>query len=798
VTFGFLFLALLARPFNGGTITGTLQADSTRQPLPFANVALLVQPGNAITTGTVTDASGAFILTGVPNGRYRLRCSMMGYRDRRTIEFRIDSLHPRFEAGIIRMRDTTLLYNEVEVTAEKMLLNSAVDRKVYNVQQDILSGSGTVTDLLQNVPSVQVDVDGTVSLRGSSGVQILINGRTSPLLAAGTPDVLEQIPASSVERIEVITNPSARFTPEGTSGLINIVLKKEASIGLNGAVGANVGTAGRYNFNANANYKPGALNLYGSYNFRQDERSSWTNDDRRQLDASTGLMNSFSQRGRMFARPYSHFLNLGFDYALADAETFGLSATYRRRAYTSTDTTRYLLTDPLGNVTSSYDRRRIDYDKTPVFSGTAFYQNDFVKEDNTLRVELTASHSFDEEDNRYTSIYRVPSGLSAYDNRRIREFDNRQELAVDYHLKLPDESVIETGYAGRLNHADFPFNGSYYDPAASAFVNDATMTNDFIYTESIHAVYGTYQRAIGNLRAMAGLRIEHASIISDLVTLDTTATTRYLRFYPTLHLAQKLNDFNEIQLNYSLRVDRPEADDLNPFPESQNPRSLRAGNPFLKPEYIHSVELGVQFQNEAVSVVPAVFYRNRFNGFTTVTKALNDSTLLTTQENLAKDQSGGFEVVVTGKLWGVISTNLSASGFYEQIDARNLGYGEKKSAFSWNSSLNFNFNVREGTMFQVNGHFHSSHLTPQGKILPHGMLNLGLRQEILPQKLTLVGTVSDLFSSMRRKSEIDTPWLIDRADMFRDSRIFYIGLTFRFGAPPKQAEENPMQYEENG
>ncbi len=788
---------LLGQARNGGTVRGEVRAKSNRELLGNVNVAVIGLPDSSIVTGGSSNHAGFFEIGNIPHGKYFLRYSLLGYKPTRSLPFTLDDRDTAFTAGTVYLQETTLPLGEVTVTSQKPVLNEAIDRKVYNVQQDILSKTGSVSDLLQNIPSVQVDVDGTVSLRGSTNVQILINGKPSPMLAGGSSDILQQIPATSVETIEVITNPSAKFKPEGTSGLINIVLKKDADLGLNGNLGANIGTSLRYNATASGNYKPGALNIYGTYSFRQDERNSYTSDVRQQTDVSSQMTN-YTQTGHAFARPYSHFLLLGLEYQPDDADKFGLSGTLRRRAYTSTDTSTYLLTDNSGSVTSDYDRRRIDYDQTPVTGGTATYQHDFLKDDHTLRFEVNASHLFDEEDNHFTNVYRVPPGLITYDNRRINEYDDTWEATADYHLKISEHSVLEAGYDGTFGKVDFPFTGEYYDTTMQAFVPDTALNNHFAFQENIHAFYGTYEHTFGALKVLGGLRLEAAQVTSDLISSGYRVTTEYTHLYPTLHLAYRLDDFDELQLNYSLRVNRPEADELNPFPEYQNPRSLRSGNPLLKPEFIHSVELGLQMQTEAVSIVPGIFYRNRYNGFTNVTRSINDSTLLTTEENLSTDQSGGFEFVLTGTFAGIVTLNASANAYYEVIDASDLGYGSKKSAISWNGSLNCNIHATKGTMFQVNSNYRSARLTPQGRVLPGFILNLGFRQDLFEDKLSLIATVSDVLATLNRKLEINTATLQQNTSMYRDSRVFFLGLMYHFGTPPKQSNDKPMQYDDNG
>jgi Outer membrane protein beta-barrel family len=260
-------------------------------------------------------------------------------------------------------------------------------------------------------------------------------------------------------------------------------------------------------------------------------------------------------------------------------------------------------------------------------------------------------------------------------------------------------------------------------------------------------------------------------------------------------MAYKFSDAVELQLNYSRRVNRPESEDLNPFPEYRDPRNIRSGNPRLKPEYIHSIEFGCQWQNDKITVVPSIFYRQKYNGFTAVTEAINDSTLLTTKTNLSSDQSAGFEVVVSGSAGSIFSTNLSANAFYEQIDASNLGFSNNKSTITWSGNASCNVNLASATMIQVNSNYRSSRLAPQGEYRPSFVLNLGIRQDLFDEKISAILTASDILKTLDRKTDVNTYWLHQYVVNTRDSRIFYLGLTYHFGEPAKKSKEKSLQYD---
>lgn len=718
----------------------------------------------------------------------------MGYQEYLSGRFSLDKNNLSFDAGTVRMRESRIKLNEVTVTSQKEIFNNSIDRKVYNVQQDIVSSTGSVSDLLQNIPSIQLDVDGNVTLRGSSNMQILVDGQTSPLMSGNSADVLQQIPASSVDKIEVITNPSAKYKPDGTAGIINIVLKKDSHNGFNGSVGANAGNSSRYGARANINYKSGDLNLFGSYNLRKDTRYIYSNDTRHEIDSATNLPMNYDQSGTGFNRPINHFFTFGFDYTIGQDDKTGISANYRARNYTSNDFSLINIVE--NNVLSSnYNRDRIDYDKTTEGGLTAYYQHQFDGEDNSLRIELHGSSGFDQEDNRYTNIYHAPQIKTTYDNTLIKNMERAGEVSAEYHFKSADNMTIEAGYNGSFGRHDFPFSGEYFDTLSQKFINDAEITNHYLYKQEIHAFYSTIETEFGNLGLMGGLRLEKAYVTSDLVLQNLIIPNDYFKLYPTLHLAYKLTELTQLQLNYSLRANRPESDDMNPFPEYQNPRNLRAGNPKLKPEYIHSVEFGYEIQNDNLTIVPSIYFRQRYNAFTSVAKMLNDTTVLNTRENLSSDKSAGLELVIAGNLGSIGTMNLSTSGFYQEIDASNLGYGAKKSDLSWTGSLNCSINIIKSLSFQINSNYRSQRLTPQGEGLPTYVVNFAVRQELIEGKLSLTGTISNAFNSFKREMKVNTNILNQHTIYKRDSRIIMLGIVYNFGNSTKRTKDKQAEFD---
>jgi outer membrane receptor protein involved in Fe transport len=775
------------------TITGGVQDRSSKQPVEFATIQLLRPADSVVIATTVSDRKGKFILDKVANGNYVLRFSFIGYE--KTI-MPVAVNQKKENVGTIEIGIASKEMGEVTVTSRKSLLNTSIDRKVYNVTQDIMAQSGSASDILKNIPSVEVDIEGQVSLRGSADVMILINGRPSPLMGRSRAEVLQQLPANSIERIEVITNPSARYKPDGTSGIINIVLKKNIKGGWNGSVVANAGNNERYNGGISLNYKPGKLNVFGNYNIRRDKRIRMSTINRQYLDSAGKTESYYLEDWQSPARPLSNIVTLGADYTLNEHNTVGISGNYHYRKQVKNDVLQKFFYDKNLLLTSKYNRLRYDPEFEKEKDATACWQHTFPKEDHELRIELNVSSSDEVEDNHYTNRYYFPVLPSSFDNTLIQQGDHQQQLTIDYSNPLSEDSKLEAGYDGSFNQIDMNFYVGYYDTAQRKFLKDVIKSNRFKYSEAVHAAYATYQRSYEKFGYEAGLRLEQAFINGTLVTKDSAISNQYFKVYPTLHLSYKLKK-GEVQLNYSKRVHRPEGDDLNPFPEYQDPYNLRAGNPKLLPEMIHSIEFGYKWQNEKFSFVPSLYYRDKQNGFTTVITPLNDSVLLTTQQNLSSDKSTGLELIFSAKAGKFLTSNLSGNFFYNKIDASDLGFSNKKSIVSMSINFNTTATITKTTMLQVSSNYRSARLTPQGKVFGSFVLNAGVRQDLFKKKISLILTASDILNTLKQKMELNTQYLKQVTISKRDARIIYFGISYRFGKIIKKSGEEKLQFDNN-
>ena len=785
----FSVINLSAQQQGQGSVSGIIIEKTSNKPLEFANVIVKSISDSSKFQGTVTGSKGEFSFDKLPFGNYKIIYSFIGFDKVESPVFALNSKQSKLNLGRLYISESSTSLGEISVTAQRSTFVNSIDRKTFNVGQDVMSKTGSVSDLLQNVPSVQVDIDGNVSLRGTGNVMFLINGKPSALMGANYAAVLQQMPASSIEKIEIITNPSAKYKPDGTSGIINIVLKKEKSLGLNGLVSVNVGNDNRYNGNVSINYNPGKINLFGSYSIRQDDRLRHTDDYRKHFISNTDTINYIHVISSEHSRPLSHIFRAGTDYKINTHNTIGVTSSYNYRSYIrhANDSSLWQTTDLTTSKDYNRSRRDPEFEKDLELSGN--YVHSFAKKGHELTVDYTTSVSNEQEDNHYTNTYRTPIIPPSYDNTLIKQGGNESQFSVEYVNPISEKKKLEAGYLLETRRSNSDFFGNYLNPLTDLWVKDIKKSNVFIYNETIHVLYGTYEQEFSKFGFLAGLRAEEAFLDANQVTTDTIIKNNYFRIYPSLHLSYKLSEVNELQLNYSHRIRRPEGDeDLNPFPEWQDPYNLRIGNPHLKPADIHSVEFGYQYKKNKTTFLSTVYYRYTYNGMTDIVKFINDTVKLTTRENLSKSSSAGLELVLSTAIGDLATLNLSTNTYYNSIDASSLGYSSNKSIISWSANLSVGIDLTKSTVLQVTSSYVAETLTPQGKQLPTFVMNTGLKQELFNRKLTFIVTVSDVFNSLKNRTLIDTPELYEKIIRRRSARIIYAGLTFTFGNQKKKKE----------
>lgn len=670
----------------------------------------------------------------------------------------------------------------VVITAQKSAEATSIDRRTYSVAHDLQATSGSVGDVLRNLPSVEVDVLGNLSLRGDTNVQVLIDGKPSTMMsAANRGAILQQMPADAIESIEVITNPSAQFKPDGSSGIINIVTKKNRRPGRSGTAQASLGSEGRYNLGASAAWKSGGLNLFGSASLRHETRKRTTTDHRQRRDAVAGGVAASDQTVVSDQQRSSKIASVGFDYDLDAKSRINGSASYNRRAETLIIGERNRAADPTGALLRDYDRSGAGRGHETSTQLSAGYRRTLAN-DGEFTLDLQRGQTKEDRRRTYVSRFRAPPGPDLREELIPRADEVTRELTAEYAGALPGKVKLKLGYDLQRDDDDYDNYGGTI--IGSLHVVDPAQTNRFLYKRTVHALYGTYERPLGDWTLLAGLRLEETLIDTNQLTSSLANSTDYFRAYPTLHLERDLGEDRKLRLSYSKRVARPEPEDLNPYFVVIDAFSARAGNPNLMPQETHSVEVGYETRTHGATLAATAYARRSLNGMTDVSRYISPTVLLTTKENLGKSTSGGVELSASGKLASALSYNLSTNVFYNQIDAANLGLVGKRSAVGYTGKASADYALTPKDLFQISASYSGKRLTAQGHRLPSSSVNLGYRRK-LTNDLSAVFTVADLFNKQRDRTVIDTPVLSDQFERRQLGRTAFLSLSWKFGTVGK-------------
>lgn len=766
-------------------IIGTIKGRASGLPLEFATVVVHDAATDKALTGVTTDSLGGFRLDGVGRGRYYLVCSYIGFPTLRTQPFEVGEGRET-DLGTLRMDDGDNQLGEAVVEGHKSTFVAKLDRKVFNVGSDLTSQAGSAADLMQNIPSVEVDMDGTVSLRGNENVTILVNGKPSAMMSAKTRgDALSQLAAGSIERIELITNPSAAYKPDGVSGIINIVMKQSAPTGTGVTLTANAGSAGRYNAGLNLNAGLKRVNLFGGYTYRYD-RYDRTITDRRTSPTATIEQDTYG-----LGRPESHTVRLGANSRLTDRDEVELSGAYNHRRFqrseSVTSVTKSLIDEA---IMGAYDRQRKALAFENMWEGNFRYTHSYAK-GNDWGIDYNYSSESEDEMNHYTT---VDDERESRNDEGVWDANYLHTLRLHSTHTFANELKLSSGYEFELLRAEQAYSLSNWD--GEAMKPDVEGSSDFVHLRRMHSLYVTAEMPLGRWTLLSGLRGERVGLENRLRSMATASKHHELNLYPTLHLGYRVNDSNEWQLNYSLRVNRPEGSDMNPFTERINPLSLQAGNPDLKPEKIHSIETGWLWHGAGgASLMSTLYYRYLTNEITEVSRYVDGGILLTTKENLSSSQSAGAELIWTQQIGHWLSWNWNVNGYYNRIDASKLGFGKHKSAFSWSTLINANFTPWRQLTLQVNARYRSARLVPQGRRDADCRVNVGAKYELGRTGLTLMASVTDLFDTYRKSFTLDTPELKQRVEHRRNPRIWYVGVSYQLGKHKKGTAK--LEYDEN-
>ena len=677
-------------------------------------------------------------------------------------------------------------------------LKTSIDRRSYSLGKDLQATTGSVADVLRGVPSVQVDVQGNVSLRGDPDVTIMIDGKPSGMFkGANRGQVLQQIPAAQFERVEVMTNPSAAFSPEGTAGIINLITKQQRGVGLVGSVRANVGTEGRKNASVSLSRNTKKLTVSGDAGWRRDKAKGEIEDERSSLDTTSGRYADSRQKIAFVSRGLAHNARASIDYDIDKQTRLSAEARYNDMSYKSDTGSSYEGQAPNGLPIARFQRRSDGEMAKSVAGLSGDLRRKFTGEEHELTVRASIERTRNRQENTSDAFNQLPAVSNFVERVRIGDELVQTRVKAEYKRPLPGGAKLVAGYELQLDDNDYDNFGAR-GPNGGPLAVDPALTNQFKYDRAIHAAYVTYSRAMGDWTVMPGLRIEEVAVDTNQVTSRLRDAYDYLRLYPSLHIQHRLDDARQINASYSRRIQRPTAQDLNPYRIYQDPYSYRQGDPRLKPQVTDSFEVAYQMRKGSNYYLGTLYWREAKDGVTDVVRDIGNGVLLTTKANLAKSRAGGLELVANARLTPKISYTISGNAAWNEIGATDLGFAETRSTWTVSGYAALNIQATPKDFIQISGFATGKRLTPQGYKEPTGMLLLGYRHKF-NDRLSGVVTVQDALKTFGDRLVVDTPALRNRRDMDLDLRAVFIGITYGFGGQgvpnPRRAREPAFDFQ---
>ena len=783
-------------------LTGIVLDQETQQTLEYATISLKNTKNPDRLQGGITGFDGKFMVDVFP-GTYDISIEYIGFDRFAKTGVLIKS---SMDLGTIGLAIGSTALEGVEVMAEKTEVEIRLDKRIYNVGKDLTVRGGSVADVLDNVPSVTVDIEGNVALRGNDNVRILINGKPSGLVGISGPQGLQQLPAESIEKVEVVTSPSARYGAEGTAGILNIILKKQELLGFNGNFVANAGQThtdiipSAYGGSANVNLRKNKFNIFSTNSYSKSlsignvfNENEYFNGE----NPSTFLEESRSPERENF----SFFSSLGVEYYFKEKTSLILSGFIRDRS--GDDYTK--------NILKRFDENKVLIDQSQLIE----LETD---KDDARQISLNFDSEMDEEGQKFTAVFQyeenkedekadIDNSLKNRDEKVNQlESEKRILLQADYVLPLDKNTQFEFGYRGNFNNQETDYQ--VFQIQNGGFAKNTDLSNVLIYKEHINALYTQYGKKIDAFSFLIGLRMEDSKIIVDQRTINDYNQKKYTKFFPTLNLSYEFSDTESIILGYSRRISRPRGRFLNPFPSRSSVANFFQGNADLDPSYSNTVDVGYLKRWDKVTFNTSVYYQKSTEVFTFIAEDSGQKVIVSEGEsttdfievpiivrspiNIAENNRTGFEFTLSynpsRKSRIFLNFNLFNSetiGIHEGVD---LG----RTNLSWFSRANAKFTIFKDIDWQTQVFFRGPRETAQSKSRGMIFTSMALSKDVFKKKGTLSFRVSDLFNTAMYRSETFTPTFTNDALYRRSLPSFNLSLTYRINQKDKPQSRRPQ------
>ncbi|WP_297141724.1 outer membrane beta-barrel family protein [uncultured Prevotella sp.] len=809
-----IFFLLCLCAYTGwaqGIVKGKILDRQKSEPLGFVNIKVTEQSSDKFAGGGITDAGGNFNVTGLKDGKYTLSLTFMGYKDV-TRQFEITPAKREVQFKLLYMAEDAKQLNEVTVTGQRATMKLEVDRKSFDVGQLISNAGQAASDVLDNIPSIEVDNDGNVSLRGNSSVEVWINGKASGLTSDNRAQILQQLPAESIERIEVIDNPSAKFSAEGSAGIINIVLKKDRKAGYYGSVQAGGDTRGGANTSFNVNYNSRLIDSYINLGYRHRANTGHMESQQTSDTYNQTYDSDSKQRGNNF------FTRAGVTLHATTKDDFSLSGMLMHGGGNSHSYTPYIYT-AVANGLNNYQLDRINRSRTGMDMryGEFNYRHSFTDKH---FIDFTADLSSWKMngDNWYqdsTVVVGIDDVTYSYQYRPQYINNHRKELKLEYENQVTKNFKIEAGYNGNFSRENTP-QESYMDNTSFDGTNaseDKLFFNRFIYKQDLHAFYTTLSYKFGALSLMGGLRGEYWRVNTESYTWEQEhdASLReqpfkkdYFQLFPSVFMSWQMTETQQLQLNYTRRLRRPWGGQLNSFRDTRDATTVSFGNPYLTPEFSNSFSLNYLKQWNDHSLLVSAYYRPTTDVIQRISyKNQEDGLFYQTSMNVAKSVSTGLEMTVKNKLWRILDLTTSANAYYYRLNGFSYDIdgqtvtGNSDHNFTWNARMTASLMLPYDISIQTTGRYTARQVITQGYRKANYSIDFGARKNFFNKLFTLSVNCRDLLDSRRFETFTSGPNFTRHQINRRGGRRMSMTLTWNFGNMKQKKRPNKSHNSEN-
>lgn len=769
-------------------VKGMVVEKATNTPLEYASITIESTSNPNNITGDVTDEKGNFNIP-VSNDTYKIKIEYLGYKT-----FIIDSkeISTPTDIGTIMIDADEEVLEGVVVRAKRAEVELKLDKRIYNVGDNAIVKGGSASEVLDNIPSVEVDSEGNVSLRGNQSVKVLIDGKPSGL-ASNISDALKMIPSEALDRVEVITNPSARYEAEGGAGIINIILKKGTNNGINGSVTANIGDPLSYGANANINYRTQNLNFYTNLGYSKNKTfgNSLNETEYFNEDGSTSKFVNEYSKSRRERDGFNG--NFGFEWNITDKLSWNNAITYRKSNGDNPRTLNYDNYDANRNLLYSNARLTAEEDMKETVEYTTDFTYKFNEKGHQLFVSASLNDNIDNEDSNITTINQT-NDVVGKDVTLATEDESRKIVRVDYVLPLGENSQFEAGYLGNFNDLNTTFNVNSLNTSTGELEQNNLFLNNLEYKEKVHALYTQYGNKVDKFSYMLGLRWESSEIdVNQLTTADFN-NKKYNNFFPSAFLSYEFTEGENVSVSYSRRVRRPRGRMLNPISNYSSSINFFQGNPDLDPAFTNAFDIGYMKRIGQVTLNTSLYYNKTTDAtqFVRRVDGVNEEGIPITISgpiNLATEHRYGLELNLNFSpiRWWKINANAnlyqqSTRGDYSYVDyqGNNVNQNFDNDMFTFNGRINSRVTLPSKIDWQTNFMYNAPSTTAQGKVLGNASVNMALSKDVLKDKATLSLNVQDLFNSRKHMIETNLPQARSYSEMQWRERTVNLSFTYRF------------------